>query len=412
PGARPAPASDGRAVVLFLGDSNMYGLHVAPESTLPAQAEALSRASAAPGFRAVNRGRVGQPSWFTLDEARDAIAKHRPAAVVVRVGVNNRVLATPEGAGWYESLRVVRLARIGIRNWTDARLGLTHAASRPRSLTELGADGRFVLRHPVRDGDEAPPIEVVHDLSAAEDYDAKVRPRLRRDLVAIAAEASRAGAKTVFASYFDDAEALADADADLAWAARESGSAFVDLAEAGRRARAIRDRDELTFPDHHATALGYLVEAHEVVRALQKIGVGGGTPPPDPVQVLAHLPSRAESRIDVALADPESLTFAIHAPANRAGRLLVGGAGTLQLGGWLEVPVAEDAASWRCRASSELAFRTDERGVARVTLPAAIRERVAERAHAAAVIYRGAVEDEDALEARVSAAVVFDVLRR
>ncbi|HKE02273.1 MAG TPA: SGNH/GDSL hydrolase family protein, partial [Planctomycetota bacterium] len=291
PGTRPAPAPDGRPVVLFLGDSNMYGLNVGPEETLPAQAETLSRAGGARGFASVNRGRIGHASWLALDEARDAIPKHRPAAVVVRVGINNRHLVTPDDAGWYERLRVVRLARIGLRNLRDIRANLhVAAASRPELPPAEDVPERWIVQSPARDGGPADPFALSRDPRVTLDYDANVRPRLRRDLVDLAREAASAGARVVFASYLDDAAAFADPNADLAWAARETGSSFADLSAVGRRALAVRRREELVFEDHHATGLGYRLEAQEVVRALVAAGAVSGETPADPLEWLATLP--------------------------------------------------------------------------------------------------------------------------
>ena len=154
---RPAPAADGRPVVVFVGDSNVWGLNVTPAEALPAQCESLSRECAPPGFQAVNRGRRGTPSWYALDEARSALARFRPVAIVVRVGVNNRVLVAPDDASWLDRLRIARLAGMAVRNWKDrvepARAPVTAATGLEELRWEHGEGGARMLSDALDGGD-------------------------------------------------------------------------------------------------------------------------------------------------------------------------------------------------------------------------------------------------------------------
>src|SRR5262245_14757943 len=106
---RARVAADGRPVVLFAGDSNVYGLHVRDTETLAAQAEAVARECDPPGFTAFNRGRSGAPSWIAREEVESALERLKPEAVVVRVGVNDSVTIPPEAESWMDGLRLAKL---------------------------------------------------------------------------------------------------------------------------------------------------------------------------------------------------------------------------------------------------------------------------------------------------------------
>ncbi|HKE01132.1 MAG TPA: hypothetical protein VKE69_08990, partial [Planctomycetota bacterium] len=367
PGARPEPSPDGRPVVLFLGDSNMWGLNVQPDETLPARAEELSRTCCPPGFHAVNRGRIGAPSWVALEEAKAAIPKYKPVAVVVRIGLNNRFLYSPEEA-WYDRFRVVRLARIALRNWSDTRSGQNASATPAPGEPEMVGtpDGKLTLRTRTRDGDAAPEFEVHHRMEGGQpverEFATEVRPRLHADLVAIAKEAAQAGARTVFVSYLDDAAAFTNVDAELARAASESGSTYADVAALGRRALAVRTRTEVVYLDHHPTAVGYRLEANEVVRALLASGAIRGTPPEDPIGWLAALPKPEGTAISLAIVDPAALTFVVRTKPKGQGRLVVGRPGKSQFLQFREVPIADDDLSRRTRGVKELVFVADASG--------------------------------------------------
>ncbi|HKE01133.1 MAG TPA: hypothetical protein VKE69_08995 [Planctomycetota bacterium] len=388
PGARPEPSPDGRPVVLFVGDSHTYGMNVEAGDSMPAQAEAVSRACAPPGFGAVNRGRIASPSWVALDEARESIARYRPVAVVARVGINNRLIGPPEEAGWLDGLRIVRVARIGLRNWADFR-----ASREPRPLTEMTADGSMRVRTPVRGEGGSAQEFVSRPVAPDADYVRTVRPRLRADLVAIAREAERAGARTVFATYFPDAVPFALPNEDLAWAARETGAAFADVASVGRRAIAARPRSELVFFDEHVTPLAYALEAREVVRALREAGAIVGASPDDPIAWLA---SRPTMRPEVELAlERDAWTLVVRSKPARNGSVILGRPGppaqTLQ-----GLPIADDELARSAAASDALKFSTDAKGEARVPIAPALAG-LPDTARAVAVVVVPAAAGEPAM---------------
>ena len=82
-----AGEDDGRPIVAFIGDSNIYGLYVAnPETdTLPKQVEALSCSGGARGVRCVNLAIPAATTWNVVDQCSKALELH-PVAVVARAG--------------------------------------------------------------------------------------------------------------------------------------------------------------------------------------------------------------------------------------------------------------------------------------------------------------------------------------
>jgi hypothetical protein len=271
-GRRAISATDSLPTVLFIGDSNIYGLHVKPSETIARQAEQLAGAS----FRSVNLGVPGTPSWIALERAREFIPRYRPIAVVVRVGINNRVLIEPPKVQWYDNLRLVRLARL-----------LSARVVAPKALPNSAAQ---VVKGLARD--TALPSFKIYSAGIAY-RDQRVSPRLRADLEAIAKLAKEYGASTLFLSYFEGDNSFSGVNRDLSAAARSSGALFVDCAALGRRALTIVPRNEVLYADHHCTALGYALEARMLLRAMQAADLVRAASLAEPIQWLRNLPSRS-----------------------------------------------------------------------------------------------------------------------
>ena len=270
-GRRRIAVTDARPTVLFIGDSNIYGLHVKPEETLAQQAELLAGKS----FRSINLGVPGTPSWIALERAHRFIPQYRPIAVVVRVGINNRVLVEPPRSLWYDTLRLVRLARL-----------LSARMAAPKALPDSAAQ---VVKGLARDT----PLPSFKIYSAGIAYrDEQVSPRLRADLEAIAKLAQEYGTSILFLSYFEDDNNFSGVNRDLSAAAQSSGALFVDCAALGRRALTIVPRNEVLYADHHCTTLGYALEARLLLRAMRAAGLLHAASLAEPIQWLRNLSSR------------------------------------------------------------------------------------------------------------------------
>ncbi|HKD99527.1 MAG TPA: hypothetical protein VKE69_00845, partial [Planctomycetota bacterium] len=63
--------SGDRPIVAFVGDSNIYGVYVEADETLPRAVEKVSRVDGARGIHAENRGVPGTPTWIAVRQIED-----------------------------------------------------------------------------------------------------------------------------------------------------------------------------------------------------------------------------------------------------------------------------------------------------------------------------------------------------
>ncbi len=344
---------DGRPIVAFAGDSNVYGLYVAPEETLSEEVQRLSRREGAVGIHAVNRALPGAPSWVVLEQVREVLAL-RPAAVVVRCGINNLTSIPPgEGLGPLEHLRLVKLLRNRLTNAAIAK-------GRPTPLVpdqlegEIGRgvavteDGRTFVTVARRDGVRAD-FEVQSVSGSVPE--GKAMDRLVSDLLEIAREVERAGAKLVILTYLAGLDphfaptrkvalsmqgrhdaVVVDCAALLPGAIR--GDDPAPMATWSHARAASRGSLYLTR-DRHPTALGYALEARAVANALRELGIPATSRTEDPLEVAraAHEPLPVLRRV----ADSAREVDLVARTGDRA-TLLVGTVGNSSWNG-LEVPV-------------------------------------------------------------------------
>lgn len=206
-GPRAAPIEGGRQTILALGDSHTYGVFFPAEQAWPGQLAARLEARAPGRYRVVNLGLPGTNSSEIATRLPDWLDDHRPAQVVLCVGVNNiwnrsdaeRVAEAP----WWEELRVLRLARL-----LRARFG----EAEPERDDEAGPGaGRREVERRVRGRGE-----VAVEFRDAETGELLIRhegnfdvhrplPRslalLRRDLTRIHAECAARGVRLVLLTY-------------------------------------------------------------------------------------------------------------------------------------------------------------------------------------------------------------------
>jgi hypothetical protein len=365
----------GNPVVAFIGDSQLYGLGVSEEETLPQQAQEVARRHGSPGFLAVNLGRNGAPSWVALDEARRSLPVLRPDIAVIRAGMTNVYTVHPDRAGLLDSLRLARVARIALRNLqgADARRDRLYAIGFLRASQLFSENPRSEGR--TEDGVEF----AVERGSAGAQWKKDIAPAVRADLVAIAEEARRAGAKVVFLSYLDPGLPYAFCSRDLAWVARETGSLFVDLEALAIQAGSQHRRWDFLFPDGHPTNVGYALEARHLVRSMTDAGMLSGSLPGDPLEVLAELPAQpvqpasdAPIRLRRSTSASGSLSLLVIGPPGNSGRVLMGRPGSGFRVSSIEVLIdREDADRLRALVPG-LDFRLDAEGTARIELPSSV----------------------------------------
>lgn len=88
--SRRGTSSFGAAVVLFLGDSNTYGLYVAREQAYPSVFERLwFEEKRQPSLEAVNLGYPGTNSTLVASQFAELLSELRPRVVTIMVGAND-----------------------------------------------------------------------------------------------------------------------------------------------------------------------------------------------------------------------------------------------------------------------------------------------------------------------------------
>lgn len=328
-----AGADDGRPVIAFVGDSNVYGLYLErDEDTLPKQVEALAAKAGTP-LRCVNFGIPAAASWAVVEQARRAL-ELRPAAIVARCGINDTWQRPPgSGLGILEELKLVRFLRL-LRYNTSARtaappLGAGGAAGEANQIA-LGS-GRALLQVPPREGD-AGSLEIAKAPSIL-DF-AEFRERLRQDYEALVAMGRGRGPKVVFATYLAGQEGgyAPIREAMLAFGA-PGGAAIADCAPQLARAvagpesqpneppleLALARRALLLTRDRHPTALGYAVEARVVLATLASLGLARD-PGGDPLAPLRDAPLVIPK---IRRLERPPLSFEVHgAPGDRVTLVL------------------------------------------------------------------------------------------
>jgi hypothetical protein len=399
-------AGDGRPVVAFVGDSNMYGLYVEPHETLAKRVEALSRAGGARGVATVNLAMPGAPSWTVLEQVRRA-ASLGVVAIVARCGINNFSSVPPGGGfGIFENLRVVKMLHRLYFNMRWKEMDTFELPSGPGGevIKEGGKridDERAMFLLKARDGGQES-LEI-HRKKRSETF-ATIEPRYRADLAAMQQIARDRGARLLLASYMSGAKPgfsdLRDAAASVA---AEHGILVVDTASIPLRAaeyyRTVPCPErpalgEIAGPsangllltlDDHPTASGYAAEAVLVVEQLAKAGILPSGGPPDPLSVLpkpaAFVPTLRQGRA-------ASLAFLYEGKPQDRLQILLGTPGSFD---YKHTMLPLDPVSWRRGAlpENEMAAVADGAGRARIAVPESLQKIAPAKLRAIAVVRRG-----------------------
>ena len=113
----PTPITRHGGTILALGDSHTYGMWVPPQDAYPGQLQALLDERAPGRYNVVNLGLPGMNSSEIITRLPRWIARFRPFAVVLSIGVNNRwnwsdtsdTRRFPAMMDWFADLRLTRL---------------------------------------------------------------------------------------------------------------------------------------------------------------------------------------------------------------------------------------------------------------------------------------------------------------
>ncbi len=212
--------------LLFEGDSNTYGLYVDADESYPARVAALTHR------RVVNLGYPGTNSSRVRNRIADDLASVRPIAVFVMVGVNDFWTAPEPLPGERET-------------WGDW-------AWRRSRVWQLATMLRYGF--PLAD---RPAVGVPHE------------DRLAENLRAIAAAARAAQVPLTFITYPATGLAYTPADEALRRAARDTGTALIDLTPTFT-ARCPTVPCALLLQDHHPTPTGHDLAAHLVAEEISQ----------------------------------------------------------------------------------------------------------------------------------------------
>lgn len=351
---------ENRPIVAFCGDSNIYGVYVEPEETLPRAVQRLSVRDGSKGIRTINLGVPGNASWDVLEHVRRALVV-KPAAIVVTCGINNlSVLPTDEGLGIFEALKITKMIRRQIANHEireksakGVRLTLGPDGKEIDGTHILLSEGRGAVIMTDREGNTQVRTAIgwnPGNFQAAE-------PRMRRDFEAMVRECQAVKVPLVFATYLAGEEGfflgitelmrdMADADGIfLADCARWLQPAIEKEAKGPFGPRTIHllqnARSRVLVTDNHPTPLGYEVEARVVAKALKGAGVLPGYEPEDPLTPLENarvtIPSVHQSETDFQ-------QFTVETEPGDEVTLLIGPPG---LGSWFNVQVPVDLTKWK-----------------------------------------------------------------
>jgi len=377
-----------RPLVLFVGDSNIYGVYVKREETLPMQVEELSRRQGERGIRVRNLAIPGSASWHVLRQIERGLTE-KPAAVVMTCGINNLSQSPPgQGLGLLEELRVMKLARRTYYNlifeasaptYTPFSLGAGEVAAKGLNLQT--SEGTAVLMQG-RDGTSE--ALIFHKSSGPSSEQESLR-RYRADVKEMIRRTREAGTRLVFSTYFaGDLPGFQGSTQVLREESKEGGIPIADNAAAFLQAMRLGSSSgrleespawharfaQLMTADRHPSALGYQVEARVLAKTLSEIGLVSPKVLEDPMTPVASLEAVVPELRQIST-DPVRLE--VHTQPLDRVTVLLGPAGGSD---YLNLPLSIDR--WPATRILErelgglLATLADDSGKAEITIPKAL----------------------------------------
>ena len=252
--------------ILFVGDSNTYGLYLDDRTqAFPDRMAAIWNADAGlPRVESINLGYPGTNSWRIRRELPHMLEELRPEIVVVMVGVNDQwtirlPMEDPPGI-WQRALEIVKL---------HSRVYLLAHMLR-QSLAPAVVQ---VASEPVQNQSGMQGEKVTMRLRGAEfsmgwrkgPATANYERNLDRNLKKIAETCQRFGVTPVFATYPSEVAAYGTANKHIRRAAVRIPVALVDTHPAFARVCPVEPCPKFLYADHHPTARG-----HEIVAGVLK----------------------------------------------------------------------------------------------------------------------------------------------
>ncbi|MFN0206813.1 MAG: hypothetical protein ACKVS6_10950 [Planctomycetota bacterium] len=287
-----------RPIVIFCGDSNIYGVYVEPHETLPRAVERITQKNGTPAVRCFNFGAPGSASWNVLEQVKSALYL-KPAAVFVRCGINNLSLKPPDGTlGFLEQFNIVKLIRFYQFN-SEIKRAQLHVTKLKVGPGENEIDSFHVAVSPEkgvvsvvdREGRNVAWDKITIPNATLRDAE----PRLLADLQEMARMVKKSGA-----AFYYLTPALDDISAVLREAARRENVGIIESGEIIKSSIQFGDsRPASQWPwellesrtaafltqDRHFTALGYEVEARAVAAELKQLKITPDYVPEDPLAV-------------------------------------------------------------------------------------------------------------------------------
>jgi lysophospholipase L1-like esterase len=256
--------------VLFMGDSNTYGLYLERAQAYPMVFERFwnQRHPDRP-IEVLNLGYPGTNSSRVLRELPHVIRSFRPDTIAVMVGANDywTVPVAPDaepslrarlGEALWEWSRLYRLAFM-LRRTLEAPAELAVTAKPGSNFEGGGATLEY--------GDRRVELGWQKRYDQAEVGEPEVSAELVRNLVAIAEAARAAGVRLLLLTYPAERDFYFHADLQLRRAASETSTTLVDLAQRFR-ASCPEGRCDLLYDDQHPTASGHELAARHLVEEL------------------------------------------------------------------------------------------------------------------------------------------------
>ncbi|MFN0206217.1 MAG: SGNH/GDSL hydrolase family protein [Planctomycetota bacterium] len=260
--------------ILCLGDSHTFGIWLKNAETYPAQLEQLlNQGETTKTWAVVNRGVPGMASGDVLARLEESISERKWDAVVVTVGVNDRLKGAErkENRAWYDSIQIVKLTKIIIEH-------STHKTPAPRKLDPNAPVHPDEIAGTANKDKNTATISIVDrsgnavafdQLTTNEELnDLELKTQVARRLGEMVDIAAKAGTKLIFVSYLKNASTLGLANSVMKQVATDRKQTFVDTTENFAAAEKEYRFEDLYFPDLHPTSGGCVVISRTVFNAL------------------------------------------------------------------------------------------------------------------------------------------------
>ncbi|MGQ0552034.1 MAG: SGNH/GDSL hydrolase family protein [Planctomycetota bacterium] len=355
------PSADAPLRLLCVGDSNTYGLHVPASYSYPGQLQARLARRYPAGVSVSNRGVPGQNTAQVAANLAQDLAEARPHVLLVLAGINNAWSTTGEQrglAGFWEGLRLVRLARV---------LGAGVTTAQP---FQVSTDATGAITVDRGGGAERVNTNASSALRSGEELAASVESGLRQ-IVALAVDH---GARPVLMTYPEFQGDYGVVNAAIRSTAQALGVPLIDHERGFAEHFAREGYSTLMFNDHHLNLAGYALMARDLEGALSETGLlpAARTAALGPTGPTTPSASPTAPTLQVLAGGELEAT----GPAGWEFQLVLARAGGAEHGffvGSRNIPLANDDILALARLSPGLSGRFPESGRLRLAVPQPLR---------------------------------------